>query len=270
MRKTLGCCVAALSFTSTLQAAVTGSVYLVLKNASQQGTFSGSSLYTLADCTDYNAYDRSVYAPGADAAPGSTFMATFSGLYVWSGVQGRYTFSVSFWDTDSLNQKRFYLNSNVTFPGTGTWYVSKAGVTAFNPGAVNAFDVTNSAPPAATVNTVIAGTADPAHSLQVTWTLPSSTAYGDFQSLEVQRALGNSSTWTPIRSYSYWGATTFTDTGLEPSTAYSYRLATYDDYGAVTYSSRLSGITGSVPEPVLMTTVAMIGCMLGRRCRKGA
>lgn len=216
-------------------AATTSRVYVLLKN-SGEGRFSSlDQVKVLAD-SDYNAYDKNVYAPQfGSVAPGSTFLAEFSGLYVYSGFQGTYQFEITFWDTDAVVQKRFVVGQGTRFPGTGTYYVSKLGVTTSQPSATYAFDVANEAPPTATSLNCYPEYTSPSTELYVYWS--ATPRPGDYDKVQLQRASPGSSFWQTVRETLTWGSQSYTDRGLTPGASYRYRVATWDKYEAVRYSA---------------------------------
>jgi len=215
-------------------AATTGRVYLVLKN-SGVGSFSTLDQVRVYANSDYNAYDKSAYAPSfGTAAPGATFLAEFSGLYVYSTFQGTYQFEVSFWDTTSGTPKTYLFGLGTRFPGTGTYYVSKLGVTTTQPGSAYAFEVANEAPPAATNLNCYPEFGSPSTELFVSWSATPRPA--DYDRVQLQRASLGSSFWQTVRETLTWGSHYYTDRGLTPGTSYRYRVATWDTYGAVRYS----------------------------------
>lgn len=213
-------------------AATTGRVYVVLKN-SGVGSFSSIDQVRVVANSDYNTYDKMANAPlYGTVAPGSTFLAEFSGLYTYSGFQGTYQFEVSFWDTDL---KKYVFGIGTRFPGTGTYYVSKLGVTTTQPSASYAFDVANAAPPAATNLNCYPEPPNTATDMYISWSATPRPA--DYDRVQVQRAALGSSFWQTVRDTLTWGYQTYTDRGLTPGTSYRYRVATVDTYGAVSYSA---------------------------------
>lgn len=216
-------------------AATTGRVYVLLKNAGA-GSFSSLHQVKVFANSDYNAYDKTAYAPtSGTVAPGATFLAQLSGLYVYSGFQGTYQFEVTFWDTNAAVQKQFVFGAGTRFPGTGTYYVSKLGVTTTQPSAVYAFEIANEPPPTATSLGCYPEPPNTSTDLYVYWS--ATPRPGDYDKVQLQRAAMGSSYWQTVRETLTWGTQYYTDRGLTPGTSYRYRVATWDKYGAVSYSA---------------------------------
>jgi hypothetical protein len=163
-------------------ATTTSTVKVKLKN-SGVGTFSATTYDTIkvfANNIEYSAYDKTAYAPtSGSVTPGHTFYAQFSGLQVYAYGQGTYQFEVTFWDTDGVTPKKIIVGAGTRFPGTGSYWVSKAGVTTYDPGDANAFDIANAAPPAASGLSCYPQPPNTATSMYVYWSL--SPQPGDLQ-----------------------------------------------------------------------------------------
>lgn len=216
-------------------AATTGHVYLLLRN-SGVGSFSSLHQVRVVANSDYDAYDKQAYAPASGSvAPGSTFLADLSGLYVYSGFQGTYQFEVSFWDTDATLQKKYVFGLGTQFKGTGTYYVSKGGVTTTRPSDAYAFDIANVAPPAATNLNCYPEPPNTSTDIYLSWSATPRPA--DYDKIQIQRATMGSSFWQTAHQTLSWGNQYYTDQGLTPGTSYRYRVATWDAYGAVSYST---------------------------------
>jgi hypothetical protein len=212
-------------------AATTGTVTVLLKNTGAGSFGSLDPVRVIADA-DFNAYDKSVDAPtSGTAGPNVAFQAQTSGLYTYSGFQGTYQFSATF--PDASGTRTYNLASNVRFPGTGTYWLSKLGVTTTNPGPAQAFEIANTAPAPLSINGCYPNVPNPTQNLYVYWSIGSSRPT-DFDRYLLQRAPVSGSTWTTIGTYPTWGPANFTDTNLTPGTTYRYRVAHQDRYDAIT------------------------------------
>lgn len=219
-------------------AATTGSVYVLLKNGGS-GNFSSAHRVKVFANADYNAYDKIEWAPEYSwqvVRPGDTFEVRFSNLYVYSGWQGTYQFEVSFEDNDFT--KKTVVVDNIEFPyASRTYYVSKLGVTSYKPSSAWAFDVAsdggNSAPVPVNIQGCYPDYPNPDSSLYVWWSLTPRPS--DYSHMILQRRDPGSSYWRNVRTTYVWGNQHYSDSGLHPGTSYRYRIAHYDQYGAVTY-----------------------------------
>ncbi|MDP2308768.1 MAG: thrombospondin type 3 repeat-containing protein [Pseudomonadota bacterium] len=221
----------ALAAPSLASASTTGTVTVLLKNTGVGNFSPGDPIRVLADA-DSDAFDRFVNAPSSGtASPGESFTAPFSGLLVYDGVKGTYQVSASFLDASGTTN--LPLASGLRFPGTGSYYVSKLGVTSARPGAEHAFDVANTAPAPFEVVSCLPDAANPTQNLALSWGIGASRAK-DFDRYSLQRGPASGGTWTTIGTYVTWGPTTFTDTSLSAGTSYRYRVLHQDRYDAVT------------------------------------
>jgi len=100
-------------------------------------------------------------------------------------------------------------------------------------------------PPAAPANLeVISATSS---TIQISWEHPST----DEQGFDLQRKLSSSSTWTGIPGIG-GGSTGYTDSGLNPSKSYDYRIRAVNAAGTLGWSNTATGVT-SAAATILMS-----------------
>lgn len=209
------------------------------------GTFQAGDLEIEADTTP-NSGDEQITGPTSALAPGQQGCYTIAGLTPSNGFgQYQYTFSVSF--TDTSGDTTVMSAPALSLTGSGTWYISTAGVSPSAPPPADAFSLQNQAPPGYSTIQAYPDINDPTTVCYVYWNGSGGQPF-DFEECVLERASSPGGPWIEIGSWITWGTSYEEDWGLTPGTTYHYRVIQRDDYGAETITGPASCTTeGGAP-----------------------
>ncbi|HEV2193848.1 MAG TPA: fibronectin type III domain-containing protein [Nitrosopumilaceae archaeon] len=100
--------------------------------------------------------------------------------------------------------------------------------------------------------TGLTATAASSSQINLSWTVPANNGGSDITGYKIERSTDAGTTWSPIVSNSASKSTAYSDTGLSPSTAYTYRVSAINSAGTSQPSNTASATTPSAataPQP---------------------
>ena len=137
------------------------------------------------------------------------------------------------------------------FPLSGTInvYDSSGSIIASSPASMyggDVFSVTTSAgPPAAPTN--LSATVVSSSQINLSWAVPTDNGGSPITGYKIERSTNSGSTWSVLVSNTGSTATTYSNTGLSPSTTYSYRVSAINSVGTSSPSNTASSTTSQPP-----------------------
>jgi len=97
--------------------------------------------------------------------------------------------------------------------------------------------------------TGLAATAVSSSQINLSWTAPSNNGGSAITGYDIERSTDNGNTWSTIVPNTGSAATTYNDTGLSPSTSYTYRVSAINAVGTSSPSNTASTTTQSATPP---------------------
>ncbi|CUR52285.1 protein of unknown function [Nitrosotalea devaniterrae] len=146
------------------------------------------------------------------------------------------------------------------FPIAGTInvYDSSGGVIASTPASIYGGDVfsvdvsSGGNPTVPQPPTNLSTTSISSSQIDLSWTAPSNNGGSAVTGYEIERSQDNGNTWSILVQDTSSVSTAYSDTGLNPSTSYSYRVSAINSVGTSLPSNTASattGVTATVPQP---------------------
>ncbi|HEX5457173.1 MAG TPA: fibronectin type III domain-containing protein [Candidatus Nitrosotalea sp.] len=145
------------------------------------------------------------------------------------------------------------------FPIAGTIQVkdSSGGIIASSAQTIyggDEFSVTTSSSSATAPQppTNLAATATSQSQIDLSWTAPSDNGGSQITGYQIERSQDNGNTWSDLVSSTGSDSTAYSDSGLSPSTTYTYRVSTINAVGTSSPSNTASATTSiqtSAPQP---------------------
>jgi hypothetical protein len=84
--------------------------------------------------------------------------------------------------------------------------------------------------------------------INLSWTAPSDNGGSAITGYQIERSTDNGNTWSTIQSNT-GSTTTYSDTGLSPSTSYTYRVSAINSVGTSSPSNTASATTSAITPP---------------------
>ncbi|HZS74500.1 MAG TPA: fibronectin type III domain-containing protein, partial [Candidatus Nitrosotalea sp.] len=109
--------------------------------------------------------------------------------------------------------------------------------------------------------TGLAANAISSSEIDLSWTAPSNDGGAAITGYMIERSQDSGSTWSTISSDTGSAGTTYSDTGLAPSTGYTYRVSAINSVGTSSPSNTASATTSvstSVPQPPTGLTASAV------------
>lgn len=179
------------------------------------------------------------------------------------------------WSAPSSNGGSAITNYKIyksTSSGTETLFTTIGNVTSYNDTSVtngqtyfykvtavnsvgesslsNEVSATPTAPAAAPQPpTGLTSTATSSSQINLSWTAPSNNGGSAITGYDIERSTDNGNTWSTIVPNTGSAATTYNDTGLSPSTSYTYRVSAINAVGTSSPSNTASTTTQSATPP---------------------
>ncbi len=168
------------------------------------------------------------------------------------------------WDGSTLATNPSVITSNLTGGFTATFQVPASTVGSHK---VTATDATNThsalftydpPPTAPQPPTGLTATAASPSQINLSWTAPSSNGGSAITGYKIERSTDSGTTWSTIVANSASTSTTYSDTGLAASTAYTYRVSAINSVGTSSPSNTASATTALQPPqpPTGLTATA--------------
>jgi hypothetical protein len=85
--------------------------------------------------------------------------------------------------------------------------------------------------------------------INLSWSAPSNNGGSAITGYKVERSTDNGNTWSTVASNTGSAGTIFSDTGLSPSTTYTYRVSAINSVGTSSPSNTASATTSASPPP---------------------
>src|SRR5207245_887250 len=108
---------------------------------------------------------------------------------------------------------------------------------------------TNSAATAPSPPTGLTATAVSSSQINLSWTAPGNNGGSAITGYKIERSTDGGTTWSIIVCSTGYTTTTYSDTGLSPSTTYTYRVSAINSVGTSSPSNTTSATTSSVTTP---------------------
>jgi len=167
------------------------------------------------------------------------------------------TLSSGTWSSTDIMATGNFTSYNDTGLKSGTMYSYQvtAENSAVNPGeseksntatATTLSDTTSTVPNSPTDLSAVAVSSS---QINLSWTTPSNNGGSIITGYAVERSTNNGNTWSTIVSNTGSTSTTYDDTGLSPSTTYTYRVSAINSVGTSSPSNTASATTQSVTPP---------------------
>jgi hypothetical protein len=178
----------------------------------------------------------------------------------------RSTDSGSTWSTlvaNTASSSTLYSDTGLS-PSTAYMYRVSAINSVGDSSPSNTATATTSSGTVATIPQPPTGlTATPASSSEIdlSWTAPSDNGGSAITGYVIERSTDSGSTWSTISSNTGSAFTTYSDTGLVPSTGYTYRVSAINSVGTSSPSNTASATTGialSAPQPPTGLTASAV------------
>ncbi|MGI0088645.1 MAG: fibronectin type III domain-containing protein [Nitrosotalea sp.] len=107
--------------------------------------------------------------------------------------------------------------------------------------------------------TGLAATAVSSSQINLSWTAPANNGGSAITGYKIERSNDTGTTWSTIQSNTGTTATTYSDTGLTPSTAYTYRVSAINPVGTSPPSSTASAKTSSTQVSISVNSADLLG-----------
>ncbi len=91
--------------------------------------------------------------------------------------------------------------------------------------------------------------------IALSWTAPSNSAMYPITGYKIERSLDGGSTWSTIVSNTGSSSTTYSDTGLLPSTNYTYRVSAINSMQTTAPSNTVTAITPSANTGIVLNNI---------------
>src|SRR6185437_9599809 len=89
--------------------------------------------------------------------------------------------------------------------------------------------------------------------INLSWIAPNNNGGSAITGYDIERSTDNGSTWSTVQSNTGSAATTYSDTGLAPSTNYTYRVSAINSVGTSQPSNTASATTQTAALPAGIT-----------------
>ncbi|MBI5697645.1 MAG: fibronectin type III domain-containing protein [Thaumarchaeota archaeon] len=184
-------------------------------------------------------------------APTNNGGSPITGYKIERSVNGG-AFSVLVSNTGSTGTT--YSNTGLTHSTTYSYRVSAINAigtsSASNISSSTTFDVIPS-PPIGLAATVISSS-----QIDLSWSAPSDNGGSPITGYKIERSANGGSTWNIIASNTDNANTAYSNTGLAPNTAYTYRVSAITSVGTSSPSNLASGTTPPQPPKIITLTAS--------------